>query len=41
MRPVLIYLLMIAVALVIVHQAARTVSRPVRVNPRHELLENL
>lgn len=40
-KALLIYLLIAALGIVVIHQAARTVVRPLRVNPRHEQLENL
>ena len=41
MRNVLLVALIAALGIVIVHQAARTVIRPLRANPRHEFLETL
>lgn len=41
MRNLLLIALIAALGIVIIHQAARTVIRPLRVNPRHEFLETL
>lgn len=41
MRNLLLIALIAALGMVIIHQAARTVIRPMRVTPRHEHLETL